>query len=70
MAAGLNSERCRKVCEVHMGCMWGFSKSGTNETWLQLVRSCAIQFDWVFLISKVWTECMGCGRVTVVEGAQ
>ena len=43
----------------YTGCMWGFSERGTNGTWLQLVRSFAIQFDLVFLISVVQTDARG-----------
>ena len=55
MAKGLNSERRGKVYGVHAG----ISERGTNGTWLQLVRSCTVQFDQVFLISKLRADARG-----------
>ena len=49
----------RGACGVHAECVRGFSERGTNGTWLQLVRSCAIQFNPEFLISKVWADAQG-----------
>ena len=59
MAKGLNWERRGKVYGVRTGCVRGFSERGTNRTWLQLVRSCAVQFDRVFLISKLQADAWG-----------